>query len=80
MRRIATEQLDLTIEIVVGQPPLQETIDGKEVELRYFFCGVITGEQSTGVYEEVRWISKSHLREYDFSAELAPVIEWLLER
>jgi ADP-ribose pyrophosphatase YjhB (NUDIX family) len=78
MRRVACEQLGVDVEIIVGQPPLVQTIDGREVEMRYFFCGVID-EPRTGHYAELRWIPKSQLREYDFDAPSAEVVQWLLE-
>lgn len=79
MRRIALEQLGLCIEIVVGQPPVMASLDGREVELRYFFCGVADGEPHAGPYAEIRWVSKGHLREYEFDAPSQPIVEWMLE-
>ena len=79
IRRIAEDELGLTIEIVVGQPPLRCRIDGKEAELRYFFCGIITGEARSSSTAELRWVSRAHLREYDFDAPSQPVVGWLLE-
>jgi 8-oxo-dGTP pyrophosphatase MutT (NUDIX family) len=78
MRRVAREKLGLTVEIIVGQPPFTCTIDGSEVELRCFFCGVSTGETDPGPYSEVLWIPKIHLREYDFDGPSRPVVKWLL--
>ena len=34
MRRLAQQQLGLAVEIVVGQPPLRESIDGAVAEMR----------------------------------------------
>lgn len=79
MRRIAQHHHDVEVEVVVGQPPVVEIIEGKEVELRYMFCGILTGEPAAGPYEEVRWAPKQQLREYDFDPASVPVVEWLLE-
>jgi hypothetical protein len=54
-------------------------LDGREVEMRYFFCGVMDGEPRPGPYAEIRWVSKGHLREYEFDAPSKPVVDWLLE-
>jgi len=66
-------------EIVVGQPPLLESIDENPVELRFFFCGVQQGEPSANSYAEIRWIEKGHLTEYDFDAVSKPIADWLME-
>ena len=79
MRRVAREDMGLTLEIVVGQPPLELESGGERFEIRYFFCGVIHGEARPGPYAEVRWVSRAHLREYDFDAASKPVVEWLVE-
>lgn len=79
MRRVAKEGLGIEIEVVVGQPPLVETVDGVSVELRYFFCGIIRGEPASADGRELRWVSKPHLREYEFDRPAQVVVEWLLE-
>ena len=79
MRRLADRGLGIRIEVIVGQPPLISRIGGEEVELRYFFCGVIQGEAVPGPYAELRWVPRYHLREYDFDEPSRPVVEWLLE-
>jgi len=63
----------------VGQPPFFSEIDGRVSEIRYFFCGVAGGEAAAGPYLEIRWVPKTHLREYDFDEASRPVVEWLLE-
>ena len=78
MRRFAKRALGISVEIVSGQPPLVEGIEGVRAELRYFFCGLVGGEASTGPYAEVRWISKLHLREYEFDPPSQIVVDWLL--
>jgi len=79
MRRTAHEQLGISVEIVVGQPPVTATLDGREVEMRCFFCGVADGEPRPGPYAEIRWVSRGHLREYEFDAASEPVVDWLLD-
>ncbi len=78
MRRIAMDQLGLDIDIVVGQPPIVEKINGVRVEVRYFFCGVIDGELCSDNGTIHRWVPKIHLCEYDFDTASAPVASWLL--
>jgi ADP-ribose pyrophosphatase YjhB (NUDIX family) len=79
MRRIARNDLGLTVEIVVGQPPIPGNVDDQPVELRYFFCGVSDGELTPRPRITGRWVSKAHLREYAFDAPSQPVVAWLLE-
>ncbi len=79
MRRFASEELGLVVEVVTGQPPLIEEIDGQRIEVRYFFCGVISGEVSETTENHLRWIPKTHLREYDFDVASGPVVKWMLE-
>lgn len=78
MRRVAYEQLGLTVELVIGQPPIIAVVEGTPVEIRYFFCGIATGDLHLGPYAESRWVSKPHLREYEFEDASKPVVEWLL--
>ncbi len=102
IRRIAKADLGVALEVVVGQPPLVMKVDGEEAVLRYFFCGIVSGEPRAGAvrfnpgsgagagrpgptsaegpYCEVRWVSKGHLREYDFDTAAQPVSEWLLDQ
>ncbi len=79
MRRIAHEKLGVHVEVVVGQPPLIQPIDGVEVEVRYFFCGISSGEPIRGAYAETRWLPKGQLREYDFDPASQTVVDWLIE-
>lgn len=79
MRRVANEGLGVEVEIVVGQPPIAVKIESCEVELRYFFCGIITGDLSAGDYAEIRWVNRGHLREYEFDEASRAVVEWLLQ-
>ena len=78
VRRIMKENLKLEVEIVVGQPPIIESVNGEQVELRYFFCGVISGEPSPNAYADIRWVHRIHLSEYDFDNASQPVATWLL--
>lgn len=79
MRRIAKEQLGFAVEIVVGQPPVMTNLEGAEVEMRYFFCGVEYGEPQPIAYAELRWVLKGQLREYEFDDASKAIVDWLLE-
>lgn len=79
MRRVAKTNLGMHVEIVVGQPPVRDELDGREVELRYFFCGLITEEPTTNCYAETRWVLKGQLRDYEFADWSQWVADWLLE-
>lgn len=78
-RRTTREDLGIEVEIVVGQPPLVEEIGGERVELRFFFCGLISGGEESGPEDAIRWVPRHHLREYEFDALFQPVADWLLE-
>lgn len=80
MRRIASEILGVTVEVIVGQPPIPAELDGTKGELRYFFCGIIEGMPALKHFAEVRWVTTGHLREYEFDAASQPVVDWLLEK
>lgn len=79
MRRIMNRLLSVEIEIVIGQPPILESVEGERVEIRYFFCGLVSGEPSPGDFEEIRWVHRIHLSEYDFDEASHPVTQWLLD-
>lgn len=79
MRRMAKADLGIGVDVLVGQPPVPGRVDGKEVEMRYFFCAVIEGEAKAGPYAEIRWIPHAHLCEYDFDDNAQPVADWLKE-
>jgi hypothetical protein len=50
------------------------------VELRFFFCGVISGEPQPGHFAELRWVARAQLSEYDFDGVSHPVVKWLLDQ
>ena len=79
LRRTLETQLGVQVEIVVGQPPLRVELAGREVELRYFFCGILSGELRAGPYAETRFSSRAHLAEYELDEASAPVADWLQE-
>ncbi|MCH7596314.1 MAG: NUDIX domain-containing protein [Planctomycetes bacterium] len=79
MRRIVEADLGLCVEIVIGQPPIVAEVNARDVQLRYFFCGVVDGEAKRGPYADIRWTSKAHLREYDFDQASTPVVKWILD-
>ncbi len=79
MRRIARDVLEIDVEIVIGQPPFLAELDGEEVELRFFICGCDAAEANRGPYDEIRWIERGHLYEYEFDTITQPVVEWFLD-
>ena len=79
VRRATRDDVGREVEIVVGQPHLAEDIDGERVDLRYCFCGLISGGEEAGPDDTLRWVPKHHLQEYEFDAISKPVAEWLLE-
>ena len=78
MRRFTTEEFDMPVEIIEGRPPLVCQVDGREIELRYFFCGPVGDDPCKGSFAEIRWVPKAHLSEYDFDPASKPVADWLL--
>lgn len=79
MRRLGREQLGVFVEIVVGQPPILAELEQGTVELRYFFCGISSGEPDARGYRELRWILRGQMSEYDFDTLSAPVADWLMQ-
>jgi 8-oxo-dGTP pyrophosphatase MutT (NUDIX family) len=79
LRRLVLERVGLRIEIVVGQPPLLGQYEGRNVEYRFFTCGLADGEASPIGYAEVRWVVKSRLCEYEFDPPTDHVIRWFTE-
>lgn len=77
MRRIASETLGMSIEIMAGQPPFLHQIDGVDTEMRFFLCVTIEGEGLPLGVEEVRWVPIGALCEFDFDPYLREVIQWL---
>lgn len=78
MRRIASERFGLAIDVLVGQPPYAAMREETTVEIRCLEC-VVTGGEASTVDGEIRWVSKLHLREYEFDAISKPMVDWLLE-
>jgi len=79
LRRIVGERLGVSVEIVVGQPPILCDVDGVETEVRYFFCGSPVGALDPACYAAVEWVSPARLRNYAFDAPSQPVVDWLVE-
>ncbi len=76
MRRVCLERVGLTIDIHTGQPPLQADFGGSPAIYRFFRAFVLSGEAQPIDYEEVRWVRRGQLCEYDFAEAYAPVVEW----
>ena len=79
LRRLVLERVVLHIEIVAGQPPLLGQYGEREVEYRFFICGLTDGEASPVGYAEVRWVAQGQLCEYDFDPPTDHVINWFTE-
>lgn len=78
LRRLTSDQLEVKVDIYVGQPPVIITLDGQRVELRCFFCSIVAGNAAAPEGMEIRWIPKAHLEEYQFDALSAPIAAWLV--
>ena len=78
IRRIAWQRARLRLDIHVGQPPLMGQLGDREVEFRFFLCGLISGEGEALDYAEVRWVAKGQLCEYEFDLPSKGVVEWLV--
>lgn len=78
LRRMATDQLGVKVDIYVGQPPVITTMGGQRVELRCFFCSIVAGDPAPNEGFEIRWIPKAHLEEYQFDSVAAPIAAWLV--
>lgn len=78
LRRMATDQLGIKVDIYVGQPPVITTMDGQRMELRCFFSSIVAGDPTAPEGVEIRWIPKAHLAEYQFDALAAPIAAWLV--
>jgi len=79
LRRCCRAQLGLEVDVQIGQPPLEQVIDGQTVRFRYFMCG--PGDQPPqpcGV-AELRWVLTGQLREYVFEPVDQQVVNWLLD-
>lgn len=79
MRRIAQHDLGLRVEIVIGQPPLTQEVDGQSVQLRYFFCGVMSEEAPTERDGRIDWVLTKQLGDHDFAEWCKPLVAWLQE-
>ena len=77
LRALTRKSFGLDVEVMVGQPPILSTVEGEEVELRFFFCGMVEEFDVPAGAPEVRWIPKPHLLEYDFDDMSQPVVDWL---
>ena len=79
IRRILREQLGLSAHIQQGQPPFDHPFGDQTYRWRYLFGEVSDPEVDNRHYQEVRWVPKQSLREYDFEPVSRQVVDWLLE-
>ena len=77
--RLGYARAGVQIDVLVGQPPLAGNFEGREVEYRYFFCGLVSGDGGAIDYDEVRWVAKAQLCEYTFDPPTDEVARWLAE-
>lgn len=77
--RLCHLRVGVRVEVQVGQPPLAGRYGGRDVEYRYFLCGLASGDGQAIDYEEVRWVAKAQLCEYDFGSPTDQVVGWLAE-
>jgi len=79
IRRILRDQLGLLASIQHGQPPFDHLFGDQTYRWRFLFGEVSDAKVSNCHYQEVRWISRPSLREYDFEPVSRQVVDWLLE-
>ena len=77
IRRIARDNLGLQIRVFAAPPPLVAMLNEAEVELRYLFCSILSGEPITGPYAEIRWVCNRRLCEYDYDPWSQATAAWL---
>lgn len=78
-RRMAEEKLGADLAIDFGQPPLQDTVEGKSVIYRYFFGHVAADVVQNLDFAEVRWVQAGQLPEYEFDPTSEMVAQWLMK-
>jgi 8-oxo-dGTP diphosphatase len=79
IRRILDEQLGLHANIQHGQPPFDHAYGDVVYRWRFLFGDVSTPEANNRHYEEVRWVPRQSLLEYEFEPVSQQVVDWLLE-
>lgn len=79
LRRSLRTMLGINVRIVCAQPPFDQTFDDMTFRWRFFFCEA-SGEKMHNMYfDQVRWVPRASLREYDFDPVSRHVVDWILE-
>ncbi|MBL8878163.1 MAG: NUDIX domain-containing protein [Phycisphaerales bacterium] len=79
LRRLCREQLGVTIDFQIGQPPFQYAFGTHTVTFRYYICSIRAGEIAAVGCVEPRWVARAQLRDYIFDAPTQQVVDWLVE-
>ncbi len=78
LRRILRELLDLMIQINFGQPPFDHPWEHSVCRWRFYFCDA-AGPINNRYFQEIRWVPRGALREYEFDPVSQQVVSWLVE-
>ncbi len=79
LRRLLQERLGLKVKILYGQPPFDAEWEGTTHRWRFYFCEGLAGPLNNRHYQEVRWVLRPTLQEYEFDPVSQKVVDWLLE-
>ena len=80
LRRLCREQLDIEVELLVGQPPFEHGFGTHTVRYRFYQCAISSGEPAARGVAEIRWVTTQQLRDYIFDPVMQQVADWLVER
>lgn len=80
MRRICQSLVGLSVEIDIGQPPLEATVDSERAELRYFFCGATGAPRDVREPADCRWVTLEELSVLPMHPMHQPVVAWLIDQ
>jgi ADP-ribose pyrophosphatase YjhB (NUDIX family) len=78
LRRVLRDLLDLNVQINFGQPPFDHPWEHSVCRWRFYFCEALEGPTNNRYFQEVRWVPRGALREYDFDPVSQQVVNWLL--
>ena len=75
----AAEQLAIQPQILYGQPPFDHSYDDVTYRWRFLFAEAGDASINNRHYEELRWVPRQSLREYEFDPVSQQVVDWMLE-
>lgn len=78
LRRWCSDQLGVSLNFQIGQPPFQYSFGTYTVTYRYYICTMRSGDASTVNCHDLRWVARPQLREYIFDAPTQQVVDWLV--